>query len=158
MQRSLPEPRGAGEDRQESDFEVLEPKEMCIPVEDVSGNGKETGKEETYSCVPTMYQDFIHTTSATLEGGYYYSSTIFLLDEEVTVMLRSWVIFPKSNSARLKSRAHGSESHDFFFMPCYLLKLERAVAPLSSTLAWKIPWTKEPGGLQCMGSLRVWRD
>ena len=25
----------------------------------------------------------------------------------------------------------------------------------SSTLAWKIPWMKEPGGLQSMGSLRV---
>ena len=27
--------------------------------------------------------------------------------------------------------------------------------PNSSTLAWKIPWTKEPGGLQSMGSLGV---
>ena len=32
---------------------------------------------------------------------------------------------------------------------------EKAVAPHSSTLAWKIPWTEEPGGLQSMGSLRV---
>ena len=29
------------------------------------------------------------------------------------------------------------------------------MAPHSSTLAWKIPWTKEPGGLQSMGPLRV---
>ena len=29
------------------------------------------------------------------------------------------------------------------------------LAPHSSTLAWKIPWTEEPGGLQSMGSLRV---
>ena len=27
------------------------------------------------------------------------------------------------------------------------------MAPYSSTLAWKIPWTEEPGGLQSMGSL-----
>ena len=33
--------------------------------------------------------------------------------------------------------------------------LEKAMAPLSSTLAWKIPWTEEPGRLQSMGSLRV---
>ena len=33
--------------------------------------------------------------------------------------------------------------------------LEKAVAPHSSTLAWKIPWMKEPGGLQSMGLLRV---
>ena len=35
------------------------------------------------------------------------------------------------------------------------LLTEKAMAPHSSTLAWKIPWTKEPGGLQSMGSLRV---
>ena len=29
------------------------------------------------------------------------------------------------------------------------------MAPHSSTLAWKIPWVAEPGGLQSMGSLRV---
>ena len=28
---------------------------------------------------------------------------------------------------------------------------EKAMAPHSSTLAWKIPWTEEPGGLQSMG-------
>ena len=32
---------------------------------------------------------------------------------------------------------------------------EKAMAPHSSTLAWKIPWTEEPGGLQSMGSLGV---
>ena len=35
---------------------------------------------------------------------------------------------------------------------------EKAMAPHSSTLAWKIPWTEEPGGLQSMGSLRVGHD
>ena len=37
-------------------------------------------------------------------------------------------------------------------------KQEKAMAPHSSTLAWKIPWTEEPGGLQSMGSLRVGHD
>ena len=32
------------------------------------------------------------------------------------------------------------------------------MAPHSSTLAWKIPWMEEPGGLQSMGSLRVGHD
>ena len=32
---------------------------------------------------------------------------------------------------------------------------EKAMAPHSSTLAWKIPWMEEPGELQSMGSLRV---
>ena len=35
---------------------------------------------------------------------------------------------------------------------------EKAMAPHSSTLAWKIPWTEEPGGLQTMGLLRVGHD
>ena len=34
-------------------------------------------------------------------------------------------------------------------------KLEKEMAPHSSTLAWEIPWMEEPGGLQSMGSLRV---
>ena len=32
------------------------------------------------------------------------------------------------------------------------------MAPHSSILAWKVPWMKEPGGLQSMGSLRVGQD
>ena len=36
--------------------------------------------------------------------------------------------------------------------------LEKAMAPHSSTLAWKVPWAEEPGGLQSMGSLRVGHD
>ena len=35
---------------------------------------------------------------------------------------------------------------------------EKAMAPHSSTLAWKIPWMEKPGRLQSMGSLRVGRD
>ena len=33
--------------------------------------------------------------------------------------------------------------------------LEKETATHSTTLAWKIPWTEEPGGLQSMGSQRV---
>ena len=36
--------------------------------------------------------------------------------------------------------------------------LEKAMAPHSSTLSWKIPGTEEPGGLQSVGSLRVEHD
>ena len=35
---------------------------------------------------------------------------------------------------------------------------EKAMAPHSSTLAWKIPWMEEPGRLPSMGSLRVGYD
>ena len=36
--------------------------------------------------------------------------------------------------------------------------MEKAMASQSSTLAWKTPWTEEPGRLQSMGSLRVGHD
>ena len=36
--------------------------------------------------------------------------------------------------------------------------LEEGMAPHSSILAWRIPWTREPGGLQFMGLQRVEHD
>ena len=44
------------------------------------------------------------------------------------------------------------------FSNSYALLPEKAMAPHSSILAWKIPWTEEPGRLQSMGSLRVGHD
>ena len=44
------------------------------------------------------------------------------------------------------------------FPTAYLTDSEKAMAPHSSTLAWKMLWTEEPGGLQFMGSLRVRHD
>ena len=45
--------------------------------------------------------------------------------------------------------------YDKIKMNYLILYLEKAMAPHSSTLAWKIPGTEEPGRLQSMGSLRV---
>ena len=39
-----------------------------------------------------------------------------------------------------------------------IITSEKAMAPHSRTLAWKIPWMEEPGGLQSTGSLRVRHD
>ena len=41
---------------------------------------------------------------------------------------------------------------------CIHIYPEKAMAPHSSTLAWKIPWTEEPGRLQSLGLLRVGHD
>ena len=52
----------------------------------------------------------------------------------------------------------------FYFVPLVYISVfvpvpsEKAMAPYSSTLAWKIPWMEEPGRLQSLGSLRVRRD
>ena len=45
-----------------------------------------------------------------------------------------------------------------FIDTLYQVKAEKAMAPHSSTPAWKIPWTEEPGWLHSMGSLRVGYD
>ena len=47
----------------------------------------------------------------------------------------------------------------YFLIPLsYSVGAEKVMAPHSSTLVWKIPWTEEPGRLQSMGSRRVGYD
>ena len=59
---------------------------------------------------------------------------------------------------------HNYFSHSSLFLEMFsllapkALSTEKAMAPDTSTLAWKIPWTEEPGRLQSMGSLRVGHD
>ena len=50
----------------------------------------------------------------------------------------------------------GSHSLSVLYIVVYIS--EKAMAPHSSTLAWKIPWMEESGGLQVMGSLGVRHD
>ena len=48
--------------------------------------------------------------------------------------------------------------NNYVFIESTSREPEKAKAPHSSTLAWKIPWVKEPGGLQSMGLLGVGHD
>ena len=58
--------------------------------------------------------------------------------------------------------SNGRETESFGVPPLFIRALipswEKAMAPYSSTLAWKIPWTEEPGRLQSMGLLGVRHD
>ena len=54
--------------------------------------------------------------------------------------------------------AKGWTQLNVFTFTFHFHALEKAMAPHSRTLAWKIQWTEEPGGLQSMGSLRVRHD
>jgi len=47
---------------------------------------------------------------------------------------------------------------DSLLPPHLLLYLEKEMATHSSIIAWKIPWTEEPGQLQSIGSQRVGHD
>ena len=53
-------------------------------------------------------------------------------------------------------KVKGGGIYTFFLPLC--MRWEKAMAPHSSTRAWKIPWMEEPGGLQSMGSLGVGHD
>ena len=57
-----------------------------------------------------------------------------------------WGSDGKASSAMQESRVQSLGQED---------PLEQGMATHSSTLAWRIPWTEEPGGLQSMGLQRV---
>ena len=65
-----------------------------------------------------------------------------------------WFQDPRGHPPKFKSLLQ--DSAVFAYNPG--MSSEKALAPHSSTLAWKIPWTEEPGGLQSMGLLRVRDD
>ena len=76
------------------------------------------------------------------------SITAYILRKRCDVW-RNWgnPVYSKCNNTRV-----------CFIYTVPVLWLEKAMALHSSTLAWKIPWTEEPGRLQSMGSLRVRHD
>ena len=51
--------------------------------------------------------------------------------------------------------AGAGDGEDMGLLPGSGRSLEKEMATYSSVLAWKIPWTEEPGGLQSRGSKRV---
>ena len=79
-------------------------------------------------------------------------------------MLTIWSLVPLPflNPAWISGISHTVEAWlgEFWALLCYhvAIYMEKAMAPHSSTLAWKLPWTEEPGSLQSMGSLRVGHD
>ena len=54
--------------------------------------------------------------------------------------------------------ANAGDMRDVGLIPGQEDLLEEGMATHSSILAWRIPWTEEPGGLQSMGSQRVRHD
>ena len=63
-----------------------------------------------------------------------------------------------ANTTLKKGKVGRLTLSDLIYYEARVVKTEKAMATHSSTLAWKIPWTEEPGRLQSMGSLRVGHD
>ena len=77
----------------------------------------------------------------------------------------SWIFYHSSNIQGLYCRKETVKCnllylflHLISMFMSYICLWPNMMAPHSSTFAWKIPWTDEPGGLQSMGSLRVRHD
>ena len=66
------------------------------------------------------------------------------------------IIFPCHWTSAVESVMLQSLQYSGCF--CLLISSEKALEPHSSTLAWKLPWMEEPGGLQSMGSPRIGHD
>ena len=66
-----------------------------------------------------------------------------------------WLEFDEKRASTLKLPNVDLPQH-FFLCSMVAGQVEKALATHSSTLAWKIPWTEEPGGLQSMGSRDDW--
>ena len=58
----------------------------------------------------------------------------------------------------LSSKESACNAGDVGSIPGWGNPLEKEIATHSSSLAWEIPWTEEPGGLQSVGSLRLGHD
>ena len=76
----------------------------------------------------------------------------FLLHNKVNQLYVDWTLHSTHQDCH---RAPSWASYLCYFTHGSVYETEKAMAPHSSTLAWKIPWMEEPGRLQSMGSLRV---
>ena len=85
------------------------------------------------------------------EGGLPWNNSLF--DNFLLHPFSDFKTWMRSTNSLIKA-------FTFYSVAFYLslLSSEKAMAPHSSVLAWKIPWTEEPGRLHSMGSLRVGHD
>ena len=100
----------------------------------------------------------LYATSIIFKSCFHYFSEVMC---DVSNFLKSQICFQPSEFLFVTQIAMQTATKN-----CYCFKLcfkkvpyrRRRWHPNSSTLAWKIPWMEEPGGLQSMGSLRVRHD
>ena len=105
-------------------------------------------------------------TNTLLCSHDFISESLRAHEGEVSIMYTCWKVLShqlgfaglfKSSSVKMREQqSYGLDILETSFCLENSIKLRYlAMAPHSSTLAWKIPWTEEPGGLQSMGSLGI---
>ena len=114
-------------------------------AEELSGSGVRPLKYKL--CIPSERKLVL----ILLEGAW--KECIHLINNHKHRLTAVWTC-----SAKGIWQKNCNEATTLMFMMVHCHILEKAMATHASTLAWKIPWTEEPGGLQSMGSGRVRHD
>ena len=86
--------------------------------------------------------------------GVNYYRTLLLISCKVIYEIFHYIYFPGGSNGKASVYNEG----DLGSSPGLGRSLEKEMAIHSSTIAWKIPWTEDPGRLQYMGSQRVGHD
>ena len=113
----------------------------------------------TQSFVSKLYFFFLKTKMARMEGTHVY---LWLIHTDVWQKPSQYskvinLQLKQINKLNLKNVDSTNFLTELLWGSISTMS-EKATATHSSTLAWKIPWTEEPGRLQSMGSLRVRHD
>ena len=99
---------------------------------------------------------FMHTSQCLSISPSFVTWNFFFFFSQGEWVVHWWDWSPSPGCHQNPLQQLGIPSEWFWYPLEY--EPEKAMAPHSSTLAWKIPWTEEPRRLQSMGSLRVGHD
>ena len=81
-----------------------------------------------------------------------------LFHSDYTTLQFSISLPGKANIPHLESRSFDFKLYPLLYLILITVTLEEGTTTHPSILAWRIPWTEEPGGLQSVGLQRVGRD
>ena len=119
--------------------------------------------------IVSWYKSNYYAVCAHVPGHIRLSATLWTTACQASLSME----FPKQEYWKQLPFSHSGDYALYIFLFLFLAKLylehlkfkqccmcvpEKTTAAHSSPLAWKIPWTEEPGGLQSMGSWRVGHD
>ena len=119
---------------------------------------KESDTTEQLTHIHTHTHTHIHIHIVNCSHHAIYFILRLYLVTESFYLLTTFTQFPHSLPASGTINLFSVSLNSVFVCIYISYVTEKAMAPHSSTLAWKIPWTEEPGRLQSMGLLRVGHD